>query len=104
MSKGKGKIKPLYDNVLVSYMETVMSKGGIVIPTNTQHNENRTCGQIIALGPDCRHVKKGDVIMFGVYAGLKINPQDMMLFDAESPGKDETWKILKELDIIAKIS
>ena len=102
-AKAKGKIQPLYDNILVSYMETEMTEGGIYVPTSSQHNENRTCGKVIAAGPDCKKVKVGDTVMFGVYAGLKIIPQDMILFGAESPVKDETWKILKELDVIATI-
>lgn len=104
MAKAKlGKIKPTYDNILVSFSVMDKTKGGIFIPKNTQHNENRTCGTVLACGPDCRLVKNGDKILFGVYAGWEMKQQDLILFEAEGPAADEVWKILKELDVVARI-
>jgi chaperonin GroES len=75
------KIRPLQDRVIVKRLEDEdeKTKGGIIIPDTAKEKPQR--GKIIAVGKGKQNdegkvvpldVKKGDVILFGKYAGSEI--------------------------------
>lgn len=84
--------RPLHDRVLIERIEEEVTKGGIVIPDNAKEKPSR--GKVIAVGEgkmldngDVRKlvVKKGDVIVFGKYAGteIKVDGKDLVVMREE---------------------
>lgn len=83
------KIRPLYDRVVITRLEEERkTAGGIVIPDNA--TEKPVKGKVVAVGSgkpldngDLRalSVKKGDVVLFGKYAGteVKVGGQDYVV-------------------------
>lgn len=74
-------IRPLYDRLVVERLEEELSttKGGIVIPDTAK--EKPMQGKVVAVGEGKRlengeicalSVKKGDIILFGKYAGTEV--------------------------------
>ena len=77
------KIKPLHDHILVERVEEEMKKGGIIIPDTAKEKPQQ--GKVIAVGDGRRDekgnkipldVKKGNIILFGKYAGTEIRLMD----------------------------
>ena len=75
--------KPLHDNILVERVEEEMKKGGIIIPDTAKEKPQQ--GKVIAVGDGRRDekgnkipldVKKGNIILFGKYAGTEIRLMD----------------------------
>ena len=74
------KMRPLHDRILVKRVEEEnKTKGGIIIPDTAKEKPQR--GKVIAVGKGKLNdegkvvpldVKKGDVILFGKYAGSEI--------------------------------
>jgi chaperonin GroES len=93
------KIRPLQDRILVKRIEEdEKTKGGIIIPDTAKEKPQR--GKIIAVGKGKQNddgkvvpldVKKGDVILFGKYAGSEVK------LDGEE------HLIMREDDILAVI-
>lgn len=86
------KIKPLADRVLVEPMEAEeKTASGIYIPDTAKEKPQK--GTVVALGPGTKdvtmEVKKGDVVLYGKYAGTEINID----------GKD--FLMMKQSDILA---
>lgn len=82
------KVKPLHDHILVERMEEEVKKGGIIIPDTAKEKPQQ--GKVIAVGSGRRddkgnkialEVKKGDIILFGKYAGteVKIDDRDYLI-------------------------
>ena len=92
-------ITPLHDRVLVRRLEEKeVVKGGIIIPDSAKEKPQE--GEVIAVGAGRIEkgeripldVKAGDRILFGKYSGNDIKIED------------EEYLILKEDEILAKIS
>ncbi|MDX9854088.1 MAG: co-chaperone GroES [Tenuifilaceae bacterium] len=88
------KIKPLADRVLVEPMEAeTKTASGIFIPDTAKEKPQR--GTVVAVGPGTTdikmEVKKGDVVLYGKYAGTEISVD----------GKD--YLIMKQSDVLAII-
>ena len=93
------KIRPLHDRILVKRLDAEQkTKGGIIIPDSAK--EKPVQGKVVAVGngkvlEDGKvrklEVKKGDVVLFGKYAGS----------DVKVDGED--YKILRENEILAKV-
>ena len=92
-------ITPLHDRVLVKRIEEKESvRGGIIIPDTAKEKPQE--GEVIAVGSGRREkgevipldVKAGDRILFGKYSGTDIKIED------------QEYLILREEDILAKIS
>jgi|UniRef100_A0A7V5Y0D1 chaperonin GroES len=74
------KIKPLADRVVVERIEEEeVKKGGIILPDTAK--EKPIKGKVVAVGPGRlddkgnripMEVKKGDIVLFGKYAGQEI--------------------------------
>ncbi|MBI5179292.1 MAG: co-chaperone GroES [Nitrospinae bacterium] len=83
------KIKPLADRVLVRPLEEKETKkGGIIIPDSAKERPQE--GEVIAVGPGKTgddgkpvpmHVKKGDKVIYGKYAGseIKLDGEEFLL-------------------------
>jgi chaperonin GroES len=93
MAKGKLKLRPLHDRVIVRREEEERtSPGGIVIPDSAA--EKPIQGKILAVGNgkiletgDVRKldVKVGDKILFGKYSGteVKVEGEDLLVMREE---------------------
>ena len=93
------KIRPLDDRIVVKVLDAEeVSAGGIVLPDSAQEKPQR--GKVTAVGAGkigkdgnrlALDVKKGDVVLFGKYAGsdVKVGGEDL--------------KILRESEILAKV-
>lgn len=77
------KIKPLHDHILVERIEEETRKGAIIIPDTAKEKPQQ--GKVIAVGGGRRdekgnkiplEVKKGDIILFGKYAGNEVKIED----------------------------
>ena len=85
------KLKPINDRVVVEPAPAEeKTAGGIIIPDTAKEKPQR--GKIVAVGPGKDEVKmtvkKGDVVLYGKYAGQELNYQ----------GKD--YLIMREDDIL----
>ena len=78
------KVKPLNDRVLIKRVEAkAQKKGGIIIPDTAK--EKPMEGKVIAVGSGRLEkgeripleVKKGDLVLFGKYAGTEIKIDDV---------------------------
>jgi len=98
MAKGKVKIQPLADRVVIKPLEeTEQMKGGLYIPDTAK--EKPMQGEIIAVGAG--RVEKGDrvpmelkvgnKVLFGKYSGTEVKLDD------------EELLIIKESDVLAVI-
>jgi len=83
-------IKPLGDHIIVKRIEEEEEqvKGGIIIPDTAKEKPQQ--GEIIAVGPGklldngqrvALELKKGDIVVFGKYAGneIKIGDQEYLI-------------------------
>lgn len=92
-------IRPLYDRVLLEVLDAEeTTPGGIVLPDAAREKPQR--GKVKAVGEGKRledgrqakpDVKKGDVVLFGKYAGT----------DVKVDGVE--YKILRESEILGKL-
>ncbi len=92
-------VTPLHDRVLIKRIEEKETvKGGIIIPDTAKEKPQE--GQVIAVGAGKIEkgaripldVKVGDRVLFGKYSGTDIKIED------------EEYLILREEEILAKIS
>jgi chaperonin GroES len=84
------KLRPLHDRIVVRRAaEETKSAGGIVIPDSAS-KEKPVEGEVMAVGPGktlengsvhAMHVKVGDKVIFGKYAGteVKIDGEDLVV-------------------------
>lgn len=93
-------LKPLGDRVVIKpIVKEEVTKGGIVLPDTAKEKPQK--GEVVAVGPGklsengkriAIEVKKGDKVIYAKYAGTEWK-QD-----------DEEFLIVRESDILAKIS
>lgn len=94
-------VKPLHDRVLVKRAEEAEQKtaGGIFIPDTAKEKPQR--GKVVAVGEGKKDdagkriamdVKKGDIVLFGKYAGSEIKVDG------------EEYLIMREDDILGIVS
>lgn len=91
---GKLNIQPLADRVIIeSAAAEEKTAGGIIIPDTAKEKPQK--GTIVSVGPgkvdEPMTVKKGDVVLYGKYAGTEIAVD----------GND--YLIMREADIVAII-
>ncbi len=87
------KIRPLHDRVIVARKDAdTQTSSGIIIPDTAKEKPQE--GKVIAVGSGIRKddgtilpldVKKGDMILFGKYAGteVKIDGEDYLMMKEE---------------------
>jgi len=92
-------VTPLHDRVLIKRIEEKETvKGGIIIPDTAKEKPQE--GEVVAVGAGKMEkgqripldVKAGDRVLFGKYSGSEIKIED------------EEYLILREEEILAKIS
>jgi len=92
------KIKPLDDRVVIEILDAEeKTAGGIVLPDAAKEKPQK--GRIVATGPGTlledgsraeTSVKKGDIVLFGKYAGTEVRVGDV------------EYTIMRASDILAK--
>jgi len=92
------KIQPLDDRVVIEILDAEeKTAGGIVLPDAAKEKPQK--GKIVATGPGKLlddgsrakpAVKKGDIVLFGKYAGTEVRVDDV------------EYTIMRESDILAK--
>lgn len=78
-------IKPLGERIIVKPIkQEEKTKGGIYLP-ETASKEKPQQGDVIAVGPDFKDVKKGDKVLFAKYGGteIKIEDEDYLVLGAD---------------------
>jgi chaperonin GroES len=97
-TKAKLKVHPLADRVAIRPLEeTEQMRGGLYIPDTAKEKPQQ--GEIIAVGPGryekgervAMELKVGDKVLYGKYSGTEVTIED------------ETFLIIKESDVLAKI-
>jgi chaperonin GroES len=97
-TKSKVKVHPLADRVAIRPLEeTETMRGGLYIPDTAKEKPQQ--GEIIAAGPGRiekgarvpMELKVGDRVLYGKYSGTEVTIDD------------ETFLIIKEADVLAKI-
>jgi chaperonin GroES len=93
------KVVPLDDRVVVRVLEAEeKTAGGILLPDSAKQKPQK--GEVVAVGPGKQldngeraalSVKKGDIVIFGRYAGNDVEVEGIEL------------KILRESDILARV-
>jgi chaperonin GroES len=103
-TRAKGQIVPYGDRVVVKQTkQEEVRASGIVIPDTAK--ERPQLGEVVAVGPGRLddagkripiEVKAGDRVLFAKYSGQEV-PRGIL------PGEEE-YLVLKESDILAKVS
>ncbi len=97
-TKAKLKVHPLADRVAIRPLEeTEQMRGGLYIPDTAKEKPQQ--GEIIAVGPGryekgehvAMELKVGDKVLYGKYSGTEVTIED------------ETFLIIKESDVLAKL-
>jgi chaperonin GroES len=97
-TKGKLKVHPLADRVAIRPLEeTEQMRGGLYIPDTAKEKPQQ--GEIIAVGPGRvekgervpMDLKVGDKVLYGKYSGTEVTIED------------DTFLIIKESDVLAKL-
>lgn len=86
-------IKPLGERIVVKpYKQEEKTEGGIYLP-ETASKDRPQRGEVIAVGPDFKGVKKGDVVVFAKYGGteVKLNEEEYLVL-----GEDDVLAVLEE--------
>ncbi|RLE07007.1 co-chaperone GroES [Candidatus Aerophobetes bacterium] len=82
-------IKPLGSRIVVKPVKQEQkTEGGIYLP-DTASKEKPQEGEVIAVGPDFKGVKKGDKVLFAKYGGTEVKI------------KEDEFLVLGEDDVLA---
>ncbi len=90
----KISIQPRGKYILVQQEEepSRVLDSGLVIPSNMEQ-EKKAFGSVISMGPEIKDVKKGDRVIFGLFAGEHIQMREK--------GKEVEYILLHDEDVIA---
>jgi len=80
-------IKPLKDRVVIKRDGEIKKINGIILPTR----DKKGTGEVLAVGIECKELKIGDRVAFGVYAVGEYQPE----------GFEGEMLILREEEIMA---
>lgn len=83
-------IRPLGKRIVVKpQKQEEKTQGGIYLP-DTASKEKPQKGEVIAVGPDFKGVKKGDIVIFAKYSGaeVKIEGEEYIVL-----GKDDVLAV-----------
>jgi len=70
------KIRPLGERIVVKPLrQKEKTQGGIYLP-ETASKDKPQQGEVIAIGPDFKGVKKGDTVIFAKYGGTEIKVEN----------------------------
>ena len=89
-------IKPRKSQILIQQDEIdQQAKYGIYSPSSVE-KEQKAIGIVIAIGSEIKDIKKGDRVIFGVFAGEKIT--------IKNKDKDIEYMLLFDDDVLAIIN
>jgi chaperonin GroES len=83
------KIQPLGTRILVRRHKRNETEGGILLPDVSK--DSSLIGEVIAVGDECRYIKQGAMIFFGVYSGREVKVLE--------PGYDDVI-LMNEEDVL----
>lgn len=84
------KIHPLADRIVLEQLEQEeQTKSGIILPDSAQ--EKPKMAKVLAVGPDVKEVKEGDVVLYKSYG-----PDDVKV-------DNKDYMVAKEEDILATV-
>lgn len=86
-------IKPLGERIVVKpEKQEEKTEGGIYLP-ETATKDKPQKGEVIAVGPDFKGVKKGDTVIFAKYGGteVKLGDEEYLVL-----GEDDVLAVLEE--------
>lgn len=90
------KLSPLFDNIIVvAETQEEVRASGIVLP-DTASKDRPKMGKVVAVGPDCKAVKKDDTVAFKTYSPTEFSMKN-------NKGDEQEYLILKEEDLLAKV-
>jgi chaperonin GroES len=91
------KIQPRGKYILIKpdAVDNKPNEFGLVIP-KTVEQEQKAYGEVLAVGSEIKDIKKGDRVIFGMFAGEEIKMQEN--------GKEVTYKLAFDEDVIAFLS
>lgn len=89
------KIRPRGKQILVKQEseKSRLSEHGLSTPDSVEQ-ERKAIGEVVAVGPEIKDVKKGDRVIFGTYAGEHIKIKGQI-------GKEEDYVLLFDDDVLA---
>lgn len=89
------QIEPRKKYVLVKPEETnnKETESGLILPS-TEEAEQKSQGVVEAVGKEVDDIKKGDVVIYGTFAGEVVKRKN-------KKGIEEEWHLVLEEDIIA---
>lgn len=79
-------VQPLFENIVTVREEEEKYVGSLFIP-DTAH-EKPMGAKVVAVGPDVKHIKEGDFILVGRYAG------------AECTFREVKYTIIRETEVL----
>lgn len=86
-------IIPRKEWVLVKPEEVrTQTQSGLLLP-DTEEKEQKAQGEVVAVGDSVEGLKKGDIVIYGAYAG-----ENMVVYEK---GAEVEYKLLLDEDIIA---
>ena len=85
-------IKPLGNRVIVRRDESRQPSNLIIAPQSAEEIPLRA--EVLAVGPEVKSLKKGDVVLIGVYGGMILEDSKRLLLMREG----EIYGIIKSFD------
>lgn len=82
----KKRFTPVGNKVALQVIKQTESKGGIVLPETNKQNPESPQAWVIAVGPECKEVKEGDLLIFngGTPGDVILLGEDRIIMVAES--------------------
>ena len=63
-------INALADKIVVEFLRTTKSEGGLIIPDIAQDPQGY--GKVLSVGEDVKIIKEGDILVFHMRAGMDL--------------------------------
>ena len=83
-------VQPLFENIVTVREEEEKYVGAIFVPETAK--EKPMGAQVVAIGPDVKHIKVGDFVLVGRYAG------------AECTFREVKYTIIRETEVLGIVS
>lgn len=88
---GKYRVCPLGDRVLVAPAPEKDKLGSIIVPMGSRHRPDR--GEVLATGPEAKHLAEGDRVLFHKGAGVEVCVNN----------REEPLLIMRQGDVYSKL-
>jgi len=95
-------LKPFTERVLMR--RKVIKKIGSILVSEDSQETRIGIAEVIAKGPSCKRVKVGDLVYFGRYATVTVNPTELEWNGINMPDTEEyEYLFTNEKDLISKV-